>query len=420
MLILLISWVGEAGAAGVFVGPDGKHKKTTLNLAFPFYNEKFGAALGYVYGITGWPQPQSALLTTTMAGTAGSGMVFLVARDLQLPGTRRWFVDPVTSVGFFKDNQSYISGNPDFPDEQAGSNDSDPDNFIEGDGWDNFIRIRFKYLLPIGYGKDNIISTYKLSGGHLIEGATGAKSMNPFTSGTTFLEFRPFYRSQEIDGDDIDSTLRTNGIDASIYWDNRDFFANPKHGNSWRLKASRDFGAMDSSGLWTSLQGEVDQYFSLGETDLFSHRVLALDIWTSHSPSWDEQNSGEIDNRPPAYTGATLGGLWKMRGYPSQRFSDRSAIYYCAELRLTSKWNPFDNWDWIQKYLGVQWVQVVPFVEAGRVAEEWTPDTLHSDMKIDGGLGFRVLAKGIVARIDVAGSDEGFTTQMIINQPFQF
>ena len=109
-----------------------------------------------------------------------------------------------------------------------------------------------------------------------------------------------------------------------------------------------------------------------------------------------------------------------MRGYPSNRFSDRAAIYYCAELRLTLKSNPFDNWEWLQKYMGVQWVQIVPFVEVGRVAPEWTMDRLHSDMKYDAGLGVRLMAKGMTVRIDVAGSDEGFATAMIIAQPFQF
>jgi hypothetical protein len=419
-LLLLIFLTTNVYAAGVFVGPDGEPKQNVLKLPFPFYNENFGAALGYVYGITGWPQPQSTLLTTAMAGSAGSGMVFLVGRDLQLPWGQRFFVDPVMSVGYFADADSFIDGNSDFPDERAGNNDSDPDNFIEGDGWDNFARIKFKYLLPMGHGKNTIISTYKLKGGHLIEGATGAESMNPFASGLSYLELRPFFRSQEINGDDIESTLKTNGIDASIYWDNRDFYDNPKRGNSWRIKASRDFGALDSSGSWTSLQGEVDQYFSLGGSRHFSEHVLAFDFWTSHSPSWDVQNSGEISDRPPAYTGATLGGLWKMRGYPSQRFNDRSAVYYSVELRSTPKRNPFGNWQWVQKNLGVQWVQIVPFLEVGRVADEWTLDTLHSEMKVDGGLGLRILAKGIVVRIDAAVSDEGFATQMIINQPFQF
>jgi hypothetical protein len=109
-----------------------------------------------------------------------------------------------------------------------------------------------------------------------------------------------------------------------------------------------------------------------------------------------------------------------MRGYPAYRFSDRAAIYYSAELRLTLRENPFENWGWIQKFLGVQWVQVVPFMEVGRVAPEYTMDRLHSDMKINGGLGVRLMAKGMTVRIDVAGSDEGFATQMFIAQPFQF
>ena len=66
---------------------------------------------------------------------------------------------PIAQIGYFKDAESYSDGNPDFPDERAGSNDSDKDDFIEGDGWDNFFRLRLKYLLPIGHGKDTIINT---------------------------------------------------------------------------------------------------------------------------------------------------------------------------------------------------------------------------------------------------------------------
>jgi len=423
LLLLMVITVVNANAVGVVVGPDGEPRSSVLNLPFAFYNQSFGAAAGYVYGVSGWPQKQSTLLSTTIAGTTGSAMTFLIGKDLQVPFTRRWFVDPVVSVGYFKDSDTYGNGNPDYSDERAGSNDSDQDNYVEGSGWDNFARVKFKYLLPMGHAKHTIIGTYKVAGGHLIEGATGGYSMNPFVSGITFLEFRPFYRSQEVNGDDVDAKIKTNGLDVGLYWDNRDFYANPKRGNSWRLKYSEDWGKLNSSGNWTSMEGEVDQYFELGESTLtswFSGRILALDVWTSYSPSWDAQDDGTIENRPPTYTGATLGGLWRMRGYPSNRFSDRAAIYYCAELRFTLRQNPFDHWEWIQKYLGVQWVQIVPFVEVGRVAPEWDVDRLHSDMKVDGGLGFRLMAKGMTVRIDFAGSNESFATSMIIAQPFQF
>jgi hypothetical protein len=423
VLLLLTIAVVNANAVGIVVGTDGKAKSVHINLPFAFYNETFGVAAGYVYGVGGWPQPQSTLLSTTIAGSGGSAMSFLIGKDLQIPFTRRWFFDPVMSVGYFNDADSYANGNTHYEEEQAGDNNSDKKNYVEGDGWDNFFRFKFKYLLPMGSGKDTIINTYKVAGGHLISGASGGDSMNPFKSGDTFVELRPFYRSQQNDGEYGDAEVKTNGIDAGLYWDNRDFYPNPKRGNSWRIKYSEDFNLFNSSGNWTAMQGEVDQYFSLGEstlTSFWSGRILAFDFWTAYSPSWDVQSDGSIDDRPPVYSGATLGGLWKMRGYPSNRFSDRAAIYYCAELRLTLNKNPFDKWPWIQKYIGVQWVQVVPFVEVGRVASEWEFEKLHSDMKYDGGLGFRLLAKGMTVRVDFAGSDEGFKTQMIIQQPFQF
>ena len=72
------------------------------------------------------------------------------------------------------------------------------------------------------------------------------------------------------------------------------------------------------------------------------------------------------------------------------------------------------------KKIGVEWLQFVPFVEVGRVAPNWNLKDLHRDMKWDAGLGLRVRAKGLVARIDVAGSDEGVGVAMMVSQPFQF
>jgi hypothetical protein len=62
----------------------------------------------------------------------------------------------------------------------------------------------------------------------------------------------------------------------------------------------------------------------------------------------------------------------------------------------------------------------VPFVEIGRVAPEWDLNNLHSSMKWDVGLGLRAMAKGLVVRVDTAGSDEGVGVQMMVSQPFQF
>ena len=82
--------------------------------------------------------------------------------------------------------------------------------------------------------------------------------------------------------------------------------------------------------------------------------------------------------------------------------------------------SPFAHWRWIQQFVGIQWLQFVPFVEIGRVAPEWEIERLHSDMKWNAGLGIRAFAKGIVVRIDTAVSDEQIGVQMMISQPFQF
>ncbi len=404
----------------IMVGPDGKFEKKVLSVPYAFYNESFGLAGAYAYAVTGWPQKQSALISTAMVGTQASAMGFMMGKDIRVPYTRRLFLDAIVQAGYFQENEIYIDGNEDFPDERAGSNDSDEDDFVESDGWDNFFRLRFKYLLPIGHGEHQIITTQVVDQGMLVDGATGGESWNPFVSGLTYLEVKPFYRWQEVDSDEVQENVRTNGIELSLFRDNRDFKLNPSKGSALRLKFNRDFGWLDSSNSWTVVDGEFDKYFSLGESDWFRQRVLAFDFWTAYSPTWNEKNDGEIENGAPSFAGATLGGLWRMRGYPSQRFSDKAAIYYAAELRLIPDWNPFENWDWIQKHIGIQWLQFVPFVEVGRVAPDWGVERLHEDMKWSSGLGVRFWAKGLVARIDSAVSDEGFGVQMMVAQPFQF
>jgi hypothetical protein len=421
ILLLLFFPCHLAFGQSIMVGPDGKFEKNVLNLPFAFYNESFGFAAAYVYAVTGYPQKQAALISSAMVGSKGSGMGFLMGRDLQMPLFDRLFLDAIVQFGYFQDLDIYVDGNRDFPDERAGSNDSDEDNFVTSDGtWDNFFRLRFKYLLPMGHGRDTIISTQVVDQGMLVDGATGGDSWNPFESGLTYLEVKPFYRLQQVDSDDVREDVKTNGLEVSLFRDNRDFRFNPSRGSAVRLRWSRDFGWFDSSNSWTVVDTEVDKYFSLGESDWFRQRVIALDFWTAYSPSWDEREDGDIDNGPPTYAGATLGGLWRMRGYPSQRFSDKAAIYYAAEFRVIPRWNPFEGWPWVQKYVGVQWLQFVPFVEVGRVAPEWGVSRLHEDMKWDAGLGLRLWAKGLVIRIDSAVSDEGAGVQMMVSQPFQF
>lgn len=406
---------------GVYVDQEGEFSKQVLKIPYGFWNEKFGFAAAYVYGVTGFPQKQSALIGTAMAGTEGSAALFLLGRDLPVLKSHRWFLDTAASISYLAESDVYIRGNEDYPDQRAGSNDSSYENFVQGEGWDNLLNLRFKYLLPLGHGENEIISTYRLDRGIVMKEDARQMSWNPLSSGKTFFEITPFYRFLEITGGDIeDREIRTNGFETALYWDNRDFSPNPSSGNSLLLKATSDFGWFDSNDSWTSIELEFDKYFSLGEGKHTRQRVLALDFWTAYSPTWEVNEEGSIDHRPPPFAGATLGGLFRMRGYPAQRFNDKAAIYYGAELRLIPQSNPFNNWPWLQKYVGVEWIQLVPFAELGRVAPTWQLDELHEDMKWSLGLGVRLWAKGLVVRVDTAISEEDVGIQMMVNHPFQF
>jgi len=422
LVVVLFSFGHKAFGQSIMVGPDKKFEKQVLSLPYAFYNENFGFAGAYVYAVTGYPQKQAALISTAMAGTNGSAMTFFMGRDLQMPLVDRLFLDAIVQAGYFRDSDIYTDGNPHYANERAGSNNSDPNDYVTSDGgWDNFFRLRFKYLLPMGHGRNTIITTQEVDRGMLVDGATGGQSWDPFTSGLTYVELQPFYRLQQIhDRNYLREKVKTNGLMVSLFRDNRDFRFNPSEGSAIRLQYRRDFGWFNSSASYTAVDTEMTKYFSLGESDWFRQRVLALDFWTAYSPTWNEKDNGKIEHRPPTFAGATLGGLWRLRGYPSQRFSDKAAIYYAAEYRMIPRWNPFENWDWIQKYVGVQWLQFVPFVEVGRVAPDWGVQRLNRDMKWDAGVGLRLWAKGIVVRIDSAVSDEGYGVQMMVSQPFQF
>ena len=86
---------------------------------------------------------------------------------------------------------------------------------------------------------------------------------------------------------------------------------------------------------WTNLELDLSKYFYLGQSAWFRQKALALNFWTSDTPTWnpDDENPQIVTNRPPPYLGSTLGGFDRLRAFPSGRYNDRSAVYYTAELR---------------------------------------------------------------------------------------
>ena len=399
-------------------------KKRLLLMPYPFFNDTIGSGLGVAAIAEGYVQPQVFSVGSALYSTDGNYLLFLMMKNYQLPLMKRIFLEPKLSFGEFKDIQAYRGTNPRFPNEIAGSNNSSDGNFTESDGSDYWIDFNIKYLLPIGSGRDRIIPKYKLNEGIVAFGQTGGDGWNPFESGRTYIELEPFFRDRDLDKASSPDS-RTAGIEVALTYDNTDFSPNPSRGNYLRAFFDRDWGAFDSTAPWSVWGGEFSQYYSLGASNgeglmAAMQRVIAFNFWTVDSPTWNDshmENGSEVFHRPPAYKGANLGGLWRLRGYPATRFSDRAGIHYGLEYRHTLKWNPLKRFT-LNGRLDIDWIQLVGFAETGRVAPDWELDTLHEDMQWSGGVGLRTLVNNLTLRFDFAGSDEDMIAQLFIGQPW--
>jgi len=85
--------------------------------------------------------------------------------DLKLPLSNRLFLSTRIYGGTFGKIEYYQSLNSDFPQEIAGDNDSDKDNFQEADGEDFDISFKFRYFFPIGHGRGDPVARIVLDNG---------------------------------------------------------------------------------------------------------------------------------------------------------------------------------------------------------------------------------------------------------------
>jgi hypothetical protein len=359
-------------------------------------------------------------MATGFATTNSSWAGFAAFNDLGLPFSARTFIDGKGMAGHYTDQRIYGDLTFDSVEDRAGSNSSDADDFATGKGWDNWFDVNFKYVLPTGAARDMAVNTFWLDRGILARGATGGERWNPLQGGRTFLDVRAFFRWRSLEDDSSEFQGDTNGLEVTLTYDNTDFDANPSRGSVLSAGVTRDFGLFASSHSWTVVEGEFSKFFSLGAGKFTRQRVLALNAWTAYSPTWEVAGTDEgftIENRPPNYLGASLGSFDRLRGYPSYRFSDKAAVYYCAELRLTPDWNPLGDWK-LLRFFDIDWWQFAPFVEVGRVAPEWDLGELHRDMKWDVGLGVRLMVMKSIVRLDTAVSDETVGIWAMVGLPF--
>jgi hypothetical protein len=395
----------------------------TFTVPFAFYSDSLGPAAGASIGNRGYFQPQASSFATVVGSAAGTVYGFLAVRDLEVPETERLFINGQLNVGRFSAIDIYTEGNPDFAGtERAGSNGSDPEDFITGDGTDVKVWTLFGYVLPIGAGLGDPRSRLVLRDGLVVKGRDTGE-WNPLRKGYTLVGVKPFYRRQDVDAEDAgDQTVTTSGAEFLLHYENTDFHENPSRGSIQQLRYTRDWGGINSSAPWETVDVYLTKYIPLATGPNSRFRVLALNAWWIDTPSWNESSlddGEEVFHRPPSFAGATLGGLDRMQGYPEGRFNDRSAVYYAAEYRHIPAWNPLRNAAWLnRRNARVQWLQYVAGVEVGRVADDFDVEELHSDLKVSGLVGLRLMVNSLVVRADVGITDEGGAVQMTIDQPF--
>ena len=422
--LLALLLLGQASAQEILLR-EGQMEPSqgTFTVPFAFYSDSLGLSVGASIGNRGYIQPQASAFATVVGSVSGSVYGFLAYRDLEVPGTERLFINGQLNIGSFSQIDIYADGNPDYPGERAGSNNSDPDDYLQGDGTDVKFWNLFGCVLPIGAGAADPKSRLTLRDGLVVKGARDTSEWNPLHNGYTLVGIKPFYRSQDADTDEVgDLKVVTSGAEFILHYENTDFHENPSRGSSQQLRYTRDWGWLESSAPWETIDFEASKYIPLASGSRSRQRVLALNMWWIDTPSWedsDTEDGEEVFRRPPSFAGATLGGADRMQGYSDGRFNNRSAVYYAAEYRHIPDWNPLRDVGWLnRRNARVQWLQYVAGVEIGRVADEFDLAELHSDMKVTGLVGLRAMVNTLIVRVDVGITDEGGALQMTIDHPF--
>ena len=414
--LLLVASPGSAQTVSRKIEHRGKpYRPDRLVLPYAFYSEAFSFALGL--GATGSGLLGQEHFSGFAAGSAGiNGSWSVIAGGWGLRLGHRVFLDPRLLAGGWVEPQLYVDGNPDFPHERAGSNGSSEDNFIDGAQDMGWATADLRFILPLGHGRDTVVTTYWLDDGLLADGAGGGSSGTPLRSGRSSIVLTPSWRNDDVEWSPAGLRFRTLNLRLALEWDNRDFVHNPSRGSFQRVAFSRDGSWVADTETWSFWELELRKFVDLGKGWGARQRVLALNFWTGNSPSWTEHD-GLVSHRPPFFTGATLGGFFKMRAHPTNRFHGKSVAYYAAEYRHLLAWNPVSGSPTLRK-LEIDWFQLVAFVELGRVDERWVLDSFIRDLHWDAGLGLRAMIRRFVVRMDFAVSSRSSRFTMMAGPSF--
>ncbi len=402
------------------------YEKRTGWLPYFFASDSLGTAIGAAGFTAGAMQPQTSTFGTAFVTSNDSILLSGAFNNYRPVKNGRLLIDTFVLADHFTDQRFY--GGPTLPGQPPpGSNDSSPENYSTGISNELTFSFDFKYRLRMGSIKDDPIAVYRLKQGLLDSGPPGGNEWNPLTNGQTTFGTKVFYTYRDLSDFTInpfESVLidekieaRTNGLNFWLEHNNTDFPRNPARGSRQVFNIYRDFGFFDSDNSWTNLQASLTKYFDMGRSDWFNQKVVALNFWTSDTVDWERNPDGSVNHRPPPNYGSELGGYDHLRAYSSGRFHDKSAVNYTAELRLIPKLQPLNQFPLLD-YFQIDWWQIAPFVEAGRVAPAYNSELFYKDLKWNAGVGIRLMAFRAVVRLDIAVGEEGGTLWVMISQPF--
>jgi len=395
-------------------------------LPYIFASDSLGTAVGAAAFTAGSIQTQTNTFGTAFVTSNDSLLLSGAFNNYRPNNSGRLLIDTFILADHFTD-QRFYSGLNQAGQSPPGSNDSNPENYTTGISDELTLTINFKYRLPIGSMKADPIAVYRLKHGLLDSEPPPSNNWNPFTDGQTTFGTKFFYTYRNLDdftenqsGITVNNNTvetRTNGINLWLEHDNTDFPRNPSRGNRQVFNLHHDFGWFDSANRWTNLQASLSQYYDLGQSSWFKQKVLALNFWTSDTLDWERNGDGSVNHRPPPNYGSELGGFDHLRAYSDGRFHDKSAVNYTAEMRFIPQLQPLHDMP-VLNYFQIDWWQIAPFIEAGRVAPSYNSDLYFKDLKWNIGVGIRLMTFRAVVRLDIAVGEEGGTVWAMFSQPF--
>jgi len=386
-------------------------------IPYLYYTESTEAVVGGIFFSEGLFQPQLNISATAYTSANDSNGVWLEVNDLKLANrvglnlqaySQRW-----TKLKIYSDSPQLSSS-------VTGNRDSSAEQFLLSHGRESVIDISTFFVLPVGNAKQQAIHEYILDSGGILDDSTasGGKIWDPRYSGRSIITSGLISNTLAFDDDAQQGTYqRSLAAYLGLEYDNTDYFRNPTYGSRQSFLVKHDWGGEHSDVPWTTLELDLAKYINLGKTSWSRQQLIALNAWIKNTPSWDKKQ-GDLYQRPPIYQRAGLGGLDRMRAYTTQRFNDKSALYYSAEYRITPQNNIFSDLGFLDSLVKVRWVQLVVFAEVGQVNDSFNFTDLHRDMKWDTGFGIRGLVNGIIVRMDAAYSDEGGALSVFFGHTF--